>query len=118
MTVRATSARGGAGPDRGRHQSAIKSSASSTLPVKAKYRARGMPITVVMTSPEVPGATGRNRNGSGTPWSASADQQRIDLNARFIGTRHEAAIEGTGLMVVEGLKQLRTGSTFLPNHKS
>ena len=45
-------------------------------------------------------------------------KQRIDLNARFIGTRHEAAIEDTGLMVVEDLKQLRTGSTFLPNHKS
>jgi hypothetical protein len=49
----------------GMYQSARNSNASSTLPIEAKYRPRGMPITVVMTEPrEVPRATGAKGNRS------------------------------------------------------
>jgi len=49
MTVRSTSARAGIAVGCGTYQSARNNSASSMLPIKAKYRPRGMPITVVQS---------------------------------------------------------------------
>src|SRR5205085_3446881 len=53
MTVLSTSARAGVAAGSGMYQAARKSRVSNRLPTKAKYRPRGMPVTVVTTNPEV-----------------------------------------------------------------
>jgi hypothetical protein len=90
ITVRSTSPRAGVTASGGRYQSVRNSSASNRLPIKTKYRPRGMPTTIAMTEPLSARSTGAADNGSdsnrmtiGKIWEKVAIEVRFDLREKI-----------------------------------